>query len=246
LGLETDLHRYQTRYRSPTRAQFSRAHLDWEMSVVASRRLPLILGVTGPAKSGKTTVAQHLVAWKGFLYENLGNILRDNATRLGIVDPDWKDLARLAETWRSVDGNEILARELVSRLRLLGPDLRRDIVIDGILHEAEAEHLRQLSNFRLLAIVASQRDRYARHRMQSAPPEAMSRRRFRERDAYERGCSDQRSEHAACVDRVVKSVPPLFRLKNDGNEADLLTKVNEAFPALVSELPRYVGFCREA
>jgi cytidylate kinase len=234
----------KTRYVCPTRVQFSRAHLDPEIRLLASARLPLIIGVTGPPESGKTSVARHLAASRRFAYTNLGAQLRSRAIHLGYEHPRWRDLGRLAEEWRAVAGADVLAREMAASLCILGPACSCDIVVDGILHKAEAEHLSQLCNFRLVAVTASQARRYGWQKDQSCSGEALSRDEFREHDDYQRGRGQVTSPCAPCVDAIVDSVQACLRICNDGTLADLYRRTDLVVSTVMSSLPRHVGFSR--
>jgi dephospho-CoA kinase len=134
--------------------QASQLHNDWEFPLLGVRKLPLIIGLTGPTKCGKTTMANRLVTKYGFHYDNLVNILINHAKMLGEEDINWETLKDIARELRAYQGQDILARGLLANLQRDLTEQSR-IVIDGFLHPAEIEYFIDMPSFSIVGIEAN-------------------------------------------------------------------------------------------
>jgi hypothetical protein len=137
------------RYQFATGPEFSKIHEDREMTFVGLSDLPLMIGLTGPFKSGKTTVAQYLVAERGFDYVGLSSFVRERAGQVG--SDDWDRMQQEGLRWRQESGdNAVLIEEFLRRSSLSS----ERIVIDSLMYTEEVHRLRQLPNFYLLSVLA--------------------------------------------------------------------------------------------
>jgi hypothetical protein len=177
----------KARYHYSTTTEFSRIHDDREMGFLGLGSVPTIIGVTGPTKAGKTMIANYLVAEHSFRYESLSGLLRERAAALGITSPTWEHMRDLALRWRR-DGNAILLSTLFVRLGRAGVfESKRPIVIDGILHPAEAISLLDRPGTSLVAINAERALRYQLWEQWAGSEKIPSRQEFERRDRWEMG-----------------------------------------------------------
>lgn len=138
--------------------QASQLHLDWEIPFLGTRRMPLIVGLTGPTLSGKTMVGQFLVTEYGFRYERMSDILTQRSIYRGIIpqhdrhheefedSPYWHSLGGISGNLRKQYGTRIIAELLIEKIRrqLIDNDL---FVIDSILHPDEMEFFFSVGKF---------------------------------------------------------------------------------------------------
>lgn len=115
--------------------------------------MTLVVGLTGSNASGKGTVAARL-ADLGFAIHSLSDIVREEATRLGLP-LEREHLIRVGNALRRAGGPGVLAQRIVPRL---GP---RDVV-DSIRTPDEVTVLRGVPGFRLLGVKAPLELRLAR------------------------------------------------------------------------------------
>ena len=144
-----------SRYYRSIGPEYSKIYNDREMIYLGMAHMPLIIGITGPTKSGKTMVAKYLVTEHGFHYECLSSFLRERASALGYLSPNWEKMRDIAKQWRSEAGPAVLVNMLFKKLEREGI-LRsaRSIVVDGILHPEEFLALQKLPNTHLIAITS--------------------------------------------------------------------------------------------
>ncbi|MFN3803970.1 MAG: AAA family ATPase [Pyrobaculum sp.] len=106
--------------------------------------------VAGLPGSGKTTVAKIIEGW-GYAYYNLGDVVREEASRAGLP-PD-----RVAVTLRLEVGKRAVAKRLLERV---GGDR---VVVDGVRSLEEVEAIEEaLGEAALIYVVASRKTRYLR------------------------------------------------------------------------------------
>ncbi len=143
--------RIQSRYSLAIGPEFSQIQLDPEMGFLRLYSSPLLIGITGSTKSGKTTFANYLVSLKGFLYVSPSQTLVELSKQLGYIEPTWNDLGELAEKLRIQYGNDYLLKKSFEKVDF--SKINR-VVIDGILHPDEADLLLSYPNSHLLAFKA--------------------------------------------------------------------------------------------
>jgi dephospho-CoA kinase len=143
--------------------QYSEINRDWEMPFLALKKLPIVVGLTGPARVGKTMVAKRLVTEHGFHYESMSTFLRDMAhmlgrhrsyrQELGKERDAWKKLTEVSQILRQEMGADVIARMVLDRISQLREV--ECIVVDGILHPADVQTLRGHTDFVLVGMAAS-------------------------------------------------------------------------------------------
>jgi cytidylate kinase len=163
--------------------QYSEIGRDWEMRFLALKRLPVVVGLTGPWRVGKTMVAKRLVTEYGFHYESMAVVLRDMAAMLGENRSDWQVLSRVSQTLRQELGADVMARRILERMAGLKGVER--MVVDGILHPADVRTLRQQTQFFLIGLAATLDTRAREATRWYAGDGQAIRRDLEQRDAFE-------------------------------------------------------------
>jgi dephospho-CoA kinase len=117
--------------------------------------LPEIIGIVGPIRAGKTTVAKYLVERYGYISASNSDILRRILVGMGIA-PSRANLASLGDSMFEVLGNDIIAKCRLDKLHL------GRIVVDGIRYPDELERYSEMPSFKLLGITADPAIRFQR------------------------------------------------------------------------------------
>jgi cytidylate kinase len=163
--------------------QYSEIGLDWEIPFLARRKLPTVVGLTGPTRVGKTMVAKRLVTEHGFHYESISAVLGEMAMMLGSEGRNWRALGEVGRTLRKEMGLDILAQAVLGRIYKL-KDVEF-IVVDGVLHPAEARTFSAKTNFVLVGLVASTQARVTEALRWYTGKEKEIRQDLRQRDKFE-------------------------------------------------------------
>ena len=109
----------------------------------------MLIGLTGPMGSGKTTVVDVLKKL-GYQLVTLSDMVREEARRLGIKE-ERENLMNVGQSMRRKNGPGVLALQALEKARSAGGD---KWIIDGIRNPAEVEVLKKESDFVLLANTA--------------------------------------------------------------------------------------------
>ena len=128
---------------------FSDIHYDWEIPFLGMEKLPFIIGLSGPTKSGKSIMAKQLATRYGFQYISLTEYLDDIAKSRGIVGGHWRDLGNIAIKLREEQGDNLLAKIALKKI-ITKYRSSNKFVIDSIFHPAEVRFLRKRMNFLLI------------------------------------------------------------------------------------------------
>ncbi len=109
----------------------------------------MIIGLTGPMASGKTTVVEALKK-EGFKHTTLSDIIREEARDRG-VEIKRENLMVIGQDLREKEGAGILAVRSLNKIKKEGGD---KWIVDGIRNPAEIEELRKHPDFILIANTA--------------------------------------------------------------------------------------------
>src|SRR3989338_7146145 len=109
----------------------------------------MLLGLTGPMASGKSTVVAALVK-HGYKVTTLSEAVRVECRRQGVAE-ERENLMACGQALRNEHGAGILAMRALERVKKEGGD---NWVIDGIRNPAEVEELRKEPGFVLIANTA--------------------------------------------------------------------------------------------
>jgi len=109
----------------------------------------MIIGLTGPMGSGKTTVI-NTIKNKGYKHITLSSMLREECRKRGLEEIR-ENLMEIGQELREKYGAGILAERALEKVGLEGGN---DWIIDGIRNPAEINKLRKHHNFVLVANTA--------------------------------------------------------------------------------------------
>jgi len=109
----------------------------------------MIIGLTGPMASGKTTVVNALKK-QGFKLVTLSDIIREECRNLNIEEKR-ENLMNVGQTLRQKNGPGVLAKRALEKIKA-SPDDKW--VVDGIRNPAEVDVLRKHPDFILIANTA--------------------------------------------------------------------------------------------
>jgi len=144
-----------TRYIHPIGPQFSLIHKDKEMGFLSSVKSPIVIGLTGPSKAGKTQIAKYLVTEHDFGYIGISAPLKDLAKKLGHKNPGWSELGELGCMLREHICEDVLGKYALDEIKKNYRGKER-IILDGILHPKEVDFFENsFHNFYLLGVTAN-------------------------------------------------------------------------------------------
>ena len=109
----------------------------------------MIIGLTGPMASGKSTVVTALKKW-GFQLVTLSDMVREECRNRGLEEKR-ENLMEVGQSLRAEFGAGILGGRALEKIEKSGGD---KWVVDGIRNPAEAEELRKHPDFVLIANTA--------------------------------------------------------------------------------------------
>lgn len=153
----------------------------------------IVLGLTGFAGSGKSTVAAYLKKY-GFELLSFSDVLREEANKRGLLkdvplEQQKMILSQFGNAWRAQTGKrEIIAERLVEKIKTA--DFKK-VIVDGFRSPEEVELFRaRFDNFKLIYVTAEQFTRFERRQHEDS---AASKEMFFRRDAMdmkEKGLGD--------------------------------------------------------
>lgn len=118
-----------------------------------------VIGFVGLPASGKTEAAK--VAQKlGIHVIRMGDVVREEVRRRGL-DITEENVGKVANDIRAKEGMDAVARRCVPLIKAMDDDI---VVVDGLRGVAEVEIYKKAfdAQFTLIAIIASQKNRFAR------------------------------------------------------------------------------------
>ena len=142
-----------SRYHNPIGPEFSLINKDQEMRFLGYKKKPLLLGLIGPTKSGKTLIAKYLVTEFDFRYECLSIPLRILSNNIEAKD-DWESLSKFGVLVRKYESKDYLAIKVFEKIKNYWDE--NLFVVDGIFHPMEIEYLKRASNFVLWGLKTDQ------------------------------------------------------------------------------------------
>jgi len=117
-----------------------------------------IIGLVGEIAAGKGTAAKYLIEKHKATSHRFSTVLRDVLDRL-YLEINRENMQNLSTILRKNFGEDILAKVIAEDVENDGNDI---IVIDGIRREADIKYLKQLPEFKLIAVKADIKIRFER------------------------------------------------------------------------------------
>ncbi len=129
--------------------------------------MQMVLGLTGLAGCGKSTVANYMKSKYGFEFIVFSDLIREEAKRRGLLRQGMqleqikKLYSDVGDIWRKETGkNEIIAEKVIERIKIAG---LKKVVVDGFRAPAEVELFkREFPSFKLIYVYAPPDVRFKR------------------------------------------------------------------------------------
>jgi len=241
--------------------QFSQIDADWENQFLGMYRLPIIFGFTGPTKSGKTIMANHLVNLYNFSFISINseiikmiqihgednnldeevdpddeNVLDDEISREEKAIQKKRDKFRKTiSNIRSKEGNEIFAKRAMKKLY---QELRnRNIgVVDGILHPDEVEYFKSMigRNFILIGVDADRDVRAEAAAIWLGGTKKRNKKIIEERDRYEQYKVNRNCDRAPNISKCLLEANCIIPVEKFDRE-NLYTQIVEFIRRFLSD-----------
>jgi len=178
----------------------------------------MIIGITGPARSGKDTVAEYLRKEHAFKKLVFSDIIREEAEKRGMPSNDKMVLSFLGTELRKEQGNAVLAKIISEKIKE-----KQDYVLVGFRSPEEVDYIRnEHPDFALIAITAERPARFKRR--SSEDPQEKSE--FFQRDEY-----DMATKGLSKVIRLAD-----YTIQNNGTKEQLHKKIER----LLEEVNKWI------
>jgi DNA polymerase (family 10) len=171
----------------------------------------IVVGLTGPTASGKTTIGHYLAFRYGFRYVRYSSLLREMMVGAGLQQPSRDDLQEFGWKVHQTMGPVELTRRLIARM-----NKSEHWVVDGLRHEGDLEtlHAQYCRRFHLVFVEASSLVRARRLEGPGNPADKLS----------------EREHHPVEQEIPLLSFRTTTRITNEGS-----------FKALYSQIDRLIG-----
>ena len=176
----------------------------------------MFIGLTGLNASGKGTAADHLKDL-GFSYFSLSDIVREEATALG-MDHSRESLIYTGNKLRTDNGPSVLAKRTAEKI--IGQNIK-NAVIDSIRNLKEVEELRKLDGFILVAVDAPVEIRFKRAKKRGRVGFEKYLQEFIDVEQKENSSDPNKQNLFECIKQADVVIV------NDGTPKQLISKVEE-------------------
>ncbi len=186
----------------------------------------MIIGLTGKNGAGKTEVSQYLVS-RGFEYHSLSDEIRKEVKKRGIeITRDV--LTEVGNELRNQYGAGVLAERILAQL-----GHERNYVVDSIRNPAEVQVLKRRKDFVLMAVQASEANRFERSRQRGRDAAPQTLEPFLREENRELRSVDPAGQQLIATEAMADKL-----LKNDGPVAELHRQLEQMLPSLMSNFDR--------
>jgi len=184
----------------------------------------MIIGITGKNASGKGEVANYLKT-KGFIYYSLSDILREEATKLGL-EHSRDNLIKLGNELREKHGSNFLAQQINKKIKQQLEKNNEKInnknfVVDSIRNPYEAKELMKNKDFILVGVDAPIGLRFERLRKRNRVGDAKTVEELKQQEDRENLKTDTNQQ----LDETFKLSEKV--IVNDSSLAELHKKIND-------------------
>ena len=133
--------------------------------------MQMVIGLTGLAGCGKSTVSNYVKSKHGFEFLIFSDVLKEEAARRGLLkgneslEESKRILSKLGDDWRSETRNKgIIADKLIEKIKTSG---MKKVIVDGFRAPSEVELFRkEFPGFKLIYVYAPVEIRFARRRLE--------------------------------------------------------------------------------
>jgi len=187
----------------------------------------MIIGLTGSYCSGKDTVADYIVKNNGFIHFSLSDEIRLLMKEAGI-EPTRENLIKFGTELRQKNGNGVLAQSVSKKF-----EQGKDYCITSIRHSQEVNTFKNIKNFVLINVDASQQLRFDRMQSRKRPGDPQTLEKFIELEQKESQTSGSGQQVSLCCKMAdivfindTNNINELYK-KIDNLLADLKSKYHE-------------------
>jgi|TARA_Y100000310_G_scaffold136711_1_gene135561 dephospho-CoA kinase len=164
----------------------------------------MIIGLTGKNASGKGEFANYLKT-KGFVYFSLSDVVREEATKLGL-EHSRDNLIKLGNELRQNHGSNYLAQKINNKIKEQLKNNNKNFAIDSIRSPYEAKELMKNENFTLVGIEAPIKLRFERLRRRNRIGDAKTLEEFKrqeERENLNNAANQQLDETFKLAEKII-------------------------------------------
>lgn len=179
----------------------------------------IVLGFTGLMACGKGTAAAYIVERYHASSHRYSTMLRDVLDRLH-QPPMREHMQELSRLLRQQFGEDILAKVIAEDVRVDTHDI---VVVEGIRRLADIQYLQQMPEFHLVAIDATEDNRYQRLITRGENPDDASKTR-------EQFTKDQQAESESAIPDVMQR--SAYHINNDGTLEQLQHQLDQLITSL--------------
>ena len=175
----------------------------------------IVIGLTGPMAAGKGTVADYLKTNHHAAVYKFSTALRDVLDRI-YVEQSRANMQNISSILRQGFGDDLLAS-------IIAQDVKNDqdhelIVIDGVRRLPDIKYLRQLPEFKLIAVSTEQQTRWQRMTLRGENPDDITK-------TFDQFKLDEQAE--AEKDIVTVAGTADLTVDNNGSIEDLHHRINQ-------------------
>ena len=195
----------------------------------------MIIGLTGKNAAGKGEAANYLKS-KGFFYYSLSDVIREEATKMGL-DHSRDNLIKLGNELRQNFAPNYLAQQInlkISNYKKIFPQ-KNFFVVDSIRSPFEAKELMNNKNFTLVGIDAPIETRFKRLLERNRIGDAKTLDDFKQQEERENLKSDTNQQ----LDETFKMSEEIIR--NDGTLEQLHIKIDDLLNQLERKSKREIS-----
>lgn len=183
----------------------------------------MLIGLTGTLGAGKGTVAEYVVAEKGYTHVSVSAFLVAEAARRGL-EADRAARQRIANEFRA-EGPASLMTRVYERAR----DIRGNVILESQHTVAEVAFIQEQGG-KVIAVDALLDTRYARIRKRGSAKDNVSLEEFSDHQRRELASDDLNRNNLGAAIRAAD-----FHLRNDGSLEELYGQIDGVLGAIDRE-----------